>query len=141
MARLVSDIRDSILPLQKMSFSSPVPLSTMEAMSSLGNVYSNALLDVFSDIGASLRATIDTASIFQGISNSLQPFYDRLAAVNLDLDWKGLRQGYVGWGDLEWIVPREMGFSEMYKPSKLETRDRRKPKQRSHFRGALRVRH
>lgn len=38
MARLVSDIRDSILPLQKMSFSSPVPLSTMEAMSSLGNV-------------------------------------------------------------------------------------------------------
>lgn len=125
MASRVSEIRDSILPLQKMSFSLPVPPSTMEAMSSLGSVYSNALLDVFSDIGASLRATIDTASIFQGISDSLQPLYDRLAALNLDLDWKGLRQGYVGWGDLGWIVPREMSFSEIrVVPQSLEEADK-----------------
>lgn len=113
MTRALSTLRESVSPLSQIASPFTVSPAALDAMASLRSIYSEMLSSTLDDFAASIRTAIDTESIIRSISDSLRPLYDQLSSLDFNLDWQGLRRGYVGWGDFGWVIPHEMGFSDI----------------------------
>lgn len=109
----MSAFREAMQPLPKVAYQDLIPSSLHETMRSIRGVYNEALSGALSDFVASTRLALDTSSILRSISESLNPLYERLSSLDLALDLQGLRDGYIGWGNLGWIVADAMTFSEI----------------------------
>lgn len=112
-SQAMSAFREAMQPLPKVAYQDLIPSSLHETMRSIRGVYNEALSGALSDFVASTRLALDTSSILRSISESLNPLYERLSSLDLALDLQGLRDGYIGWGNLGWIVADAMTFSEI----------------------------
>lgn len=112
-SQVMSAFREAMQPLPKVAYQNLIPSSLYESIRSIRGVYSEALSGALSDFVASTRLALDASSILRSISESLNPLYERLSSLDLALDLQGLRDGYIGWGNLGWIVADAMTISEI----------------------------